>query len=70
MNIFPNPAVDQLTIEKETADTDVFKIYSRLGEVILTGQLVSGVNTIDISMLSPNIYFLKTENKTIKIAKM
>ncbi len=70
LNIFPNPAVDQLTIEKETADTDVFKIYSRLGEVMLTGQLVSGVNTIDISMLSPNIYFLKTENKTIKIAKM
>ena len=70
LNIFPNPASNQLTIEKETADTEAFKIYSRLGEVMLTGQLTSGVNTIDISILSPNIYFFKTENKLVKIIKM
>ena len=39
-----------------------FKIYSILGEMVLKGSVSSDINTIDLSNLPPNIYFLKMEN--------
>ncbi len=69
INIFPNPSGSQLTIETDFTSVKEFKIYSMLGELMITGQLTSGVNTIDISTLSPNIYVFKTENQSIKTHK-
>ena len=70
LSIFPNPSSSQLTIEKETTEVEEFKIYSKLGEVMISGQLTSPVSTVNISKLSPNIYFFKTDNQLVKIIKM
>lgn len=66
---YPNPLADQLTIETDFTGVKEFKIYSILGELMITGQLTSDVNTIDLSLLAPNIYVFTTENQSIKLIK-
>jgi len=36
---------------------------------VMFGNLNSDINTIDLSNLPPNIYFLKIEDQTIKLVK-
>lgn len=67
--VYPNPFDDQLTIKTDFTSIKEFKIYTILGELMITGQLNSDVNTIDLSSLSPNIYFLRTKDQSIKLIK-
>ena len=69
ISVYPNPFNDQLIIELESSSSKEFKIYSILGEMVLKGTVNSDINTIDLSNLPPNIYFLKIENQSIKLIK-
>ena len=69
ISVYPNPFNDQLIIELQTPNTKEFKIYSILGEMVLKGSVSSDINTIDLSNLPANIYFLKMENQSIKLIK-
>jgi hypothetical protein len=69
ISVYPNPFNDQLIIELQSSSSKEFKIYSILGEMVLKGTVNSDMNTIDLSNLSPNIYFLKIENQSIKLIK-
>lgn len=59
INIYPNPAADQITIEYNGKNT-FFELYNinmqKLWDVNTQG------NKIDISMLQPGVYFLKSQN--------
>ncbi|MCH2225952.1 MAG: T9SS type A sorting domain-containing protein, partial [Crocinitomicaceae bacterium] len=66
---YPNPFNDQLTVELELFEETEYKIYSILGELLITGVFNDGVNKIDLSSLSQNIYFLKVDNQLIKLIK-
>ncbi len=59
MNIFPNPAKDQLTIVSD-GNNDYYEIYNQLGERILFGEVNNDQNTqLDISKLKPGLYFIQ-----------
>ncbi len=68
--VFPNPFNDQLTIEMDFIENKEFKIYSLLGELIISGQLNAGETTIDLSALPANVYLFKTKNQAIKLLKL
>ncbi|MFL2571752.1 MAG: T9SS type A sorting domain-containing protein [Parvicellaceae bacterium] len=68
--VFPNPFNDQLTIEMDFIENKEFKIYSLLGELIISGQLKAGETTIDLSALPANVYLFKTKNQAIKLLKL
>lgn len=60
IEVFPNPATDQLTIQNEdfTNQELIFKVYSLLGEVILLNEIIEGkIKQIDISNLDSGLYF-------------
>ncbi len=67
--IYPNPFSKQVNIETGLSGVKDYKIYNLRGKEMATGLLTSGVNTIDLSLLSANIYFLVTENGVVKLIK-
>ena len=68
-NVFPNPFDNQITIETDFSSVKEFTIYNLLGEIMMTGQLNSDVNSINLSSLAPNVYILNIENQSIKLIK-
>ncbi len=77
LNAYPNPIVDNLTIEFNTIDiTNVtYSIYDAVGRVALTGNLDNSKNTVNTSGLQKGFYSLVIANqkgsalKTIKLVK-
>ncbi len=67
--VYPNPFSSQLTIEMESLKEAEYKIYSVVGKLLLTGVLKDGVNTIALSSLPQNVYFLNIDNQLIKLVK-
>lgn len=68
--IYPNPLNSQLTIDMEIAKEKEFRIYSTVGELVLSGRLNSNINTIDLSSLPPNVYVLNFDNHAVKLIKI
>ncbi len=66
---FPNPVDNQLSIESSLTAKQPFEIYSKAGALLLSGQLVPGQQTIDLSNIPAGIYFLKTAEQQVKILK-
>jgi len=64
ISVYPNPAVDQLsvTLNKNAEMT----IYNIMGQAVLTVEGKAGVNTLDISNLTSGIYFISAGNDTQK----
>jgi len=67
--VYPNPVNSQLTIEMEIAEEKGFRVYSTIGELVLSGRLNSRTQTVDLSSLSPNVYVLSIDNHSIKLIK-
>ena len=59
-NIYPNPANDQLFIE--VSEAVGISLIDMTGKVIQHEDLKSGNNTIQISSLTPGVYFIKSAN--------
>jgi len=68
-NVYPNPFDNQITIEAGFSSAKEFTIYNMLGERMMTGQLNSDVNSINLSSLAPNVYILNIENQSIRLIK-
>ena len=68
-NVYPNPFDNQITIEAGFSSAKEFTIYNMLGERMMTGQLNSDVNSINLSSLAPNVYTLNIENQSIRLIK-
>ena len=69
LSVFPNPTSDIITINFDINENLEYAIYSTLGELVLTGTINSYNKVIDLSILTPNIYFLKANNQTLKLIK-
>lgn len=65
-NIYPNPVSDFLFIdcERESPESKNF-IYNIYGTLVYTTEM----NKIDLSFLSPGIYFIKRKNTVLKFIK-
>ena len=68
-NVYPNPFDNQVTVEADFSSVKEFTIYNMLGETMMTGQLNSDVNSINLSSLAPNVYILNIENQSIRLIK-
>lgn len=66
LSIFPNPATSQITIGSSGPFTPENRlcIYDYTGKLVKESALTSHHNTLDVSDLSPGIYFLRTGNST------
>jgi hypothetical protein len=67
--IYPNPANNVLNINLETDYRVKCELISIIGKTVFTCMVDLGANSIDISALSPNVYFVKIENNLIKFIK-
>jgi WD40 repeat protein len=78
LNIFPNPARDYIeissinpTLKRGVNEGSDIQIFDMLGIVLSTaGGGIKGGGRIDISNLSPGIYFIKIGNRAAKFVKM
>lgn len=56
LEIYPNPVSNQLVFTNEM-DASNYSIYDAAGQVVVSGQLLQGQNTIDVSSLAKGQYF-------------
>jgi len=57
ISIYPNPATDVLKVKMNS--NSHYSILNVLGQTLINGDLISGVNTLDIELLNSGIYYLK-----------
>ena len=69
IEVYPNPFVDQFTINLNSSKTQEFKIYSLMGKEVLRGTIKPNMNPINLANLAPKTYILRTDNQTIKLIK-
>lgn len=74
VNLYPNPAVDQITIEANKTELESLLIYNSLGQALTQQVLILESNStnkcsIDLSNLEIGVYFLKTKSTTKKFYK-
>lgn len=66
---FPNPATSNISILTNDSKPHAFEIVSSLGQIVLKGTCNSNYTEVDLSSLSPNIYFIKVAGQTKKFIK-
>ncbi|WP_299213205.1 T9SS type A sorting domain-containing protein [uncultured Aquimarina sp.] len=68
-SIYPNPTNSYVTVESDFAISKSYKIFSLLGEHLVSGSITTKKEQIDLSQLKPNIYLLNIDNQVFKILK-
>ncbi|MFO8053819.1 MAG: T9SS type A sorting domain-containing protein [Bacteroidales bacterium] len=59
MDIYPNPAIDQINVSLEDHQDASFEIFNLLGEVVKSTQLTSQNTQVDVSGLSHGTYIVR-----------
>ncbi len=62
LEIYPNPANNELNIVYNGNGTGVVKVYDVTGKLVTEKEVVQGLNKADISSLSQGIYLVKFED--------
>lgn len=60
--VYPNPAFDQLTIERSTAEPMVAELYNLHGQVMRQTTIRGFKSRVDVNDLTPGIYFLRIDH--------
>lgn len=65
LQIYPNPTEEMITVQlnamSQSLDAFNVHIYNHLGKVVSQKSVYNGSNQMDVSHLSPGIYFLRVE---------
>lgn len=69
IRFYPNPVVESITIDMDLTVNQEYRIYSTIGELMISGKIDPENKTINLSDLPANIYFLSINNKTLKFIK-
>lgn len=76
ISVYPNPTTHHLTLRVDNYEHQKlsFELYTSAGKLVEVNEFINSEILIDMSELSPSIYFLKTifdekEIKTFKIIK-
>ncbi len=64
VNIFPNPILDELTVERKNISLDnlQFSLYNSLGEKIIIQKLLNLLTTINVSSLHSGFYIVEVSD--------
>ena len=68
-NLYPNPAANYLIIETQDADFKQFKLISSEGKTMKIISVEKGKNRLDISDLSPGLYFITNSKHSTQFIK-
>jgi len=69
LTIYPNPTNSYINIEINYTEPIEYELFSPFGKRMLNGVISSNNLQIDLSRLTPNIYFLRVSNQCLKILK-
>lgn len=61
LNVFPNPATDNVTITVEGAKTNLVEVFNIVGEKVATLILSNGKADLDITAFPQGVYIIKAE---------
>ncbi len=66
INVFPNPATEKLFIDNQLGLASSISLYNTIGQEVFSGKIVSGINTIDLNMLTDGLYIVRLKDKDQK----
>ena len=69
VNIYPNPTNSKINLSLNFSRELNYELFSSLGKLLIIGIIKTNNQEIDLSNLSPNIYYLKLGNQVFKILK-
>jgi polyhydroxybutyrate depolymerase len=69
VSVFPNPAVDAMTIVWPGNETTDYNLSSLTGQLVQKGRLSPGRNELDLTTVATGIYMMTIEQQVIKIVK-
>jgi len=70
ISIYPNPASTELTISlPQSSNNTVAQFYNISGMLLKQIQLDEQQNVVDVSELTPGIYFISVDSETLKFIK-
>ncbi len=61
LDIYPNPAANELTVQCGAATYQSFTITNELGQTLITGKLTQTNTKIDLKILPPGLYYIKVK---------
>lgn len=67
ISIFPNPTENFVTVSIPTVTN--YKVYSALGQLLLSGEINQSNKQIDFSQFAKGMYYVRLENETIRIIR-
>jgi hypothetical protein len=68
LKLFPNPVTEALTVKLNGFEKDKsYRIYSVDGKALNSGSINSVSTQIDVSSLSPGVYFFKIQNENARL---
>jgi hypothetical protein len=62
--IFPNPAINQLTIKADLNEPVNYQIYNSVGQVVKSGILLAEATSIGINQLNQGLYMIELKSAT------
>jgi hypothetical protein len=69
IQIYPNPAQDEISVSSTFITNSKLEILNSLGQIIYSGNLSTNTKTIDVSSFSEGVYFLVLKGNTFSIYK-
>jgi poly(3-hydroxybutyrate) depolymerase len=69
IKVYPNPTNSNITVTVASNQTIEYSIFNVFGQLVLSGSGTSDTLQINLSELDSQMYFLKINNKVIKIIK-
>ena len=67
--IYPNPTNSKINLSLNFSEELNYELFSSLGKLLIIGTIKTNNQEIDLSNLSPNIYYFKLGNQVFKILK-
>jgi glucuronoarabinoxylan endo-1,4-beta-xylanase len=69
VNVYPNPANNQLIVSSERLTVAEIKIYNVIGELVYSSKVNTAKTTIDVSSYPVGLYFIGVQTATQSINK-
>jgi hypothetical protein len=63
VTVYPNPALNNITINNTQSEIDNVQIFDAVGNLVLEKKLANNKTSVDISQFSTGLYFLKVEGE-------